>query len=62
MKVELEMAKYLDDRGGKKLKGEPSHRNQRPHEPAGYVLSLAGKRRWTAGQGSIRPYLKAHKD
>ena len=24
MKVELEMAKYLDDRGGKKLKGEPA--------------------------------------
>ena len=24
MKVPLEMAKYLDDRGGKKLKGEPA--------------------------------------
>lgn len=24
MKVELDMAKYLDDRGGKKLKGEPA--------------------------------------
>lgn len=38
LKVDLELAKYLEGRGEKKLKERAGHRDQGPHGLAGTVL------------------------
>ena len=45
LKVDLELAKYLEGRGEKKLKERAGHRDQGPHGLAGTVLARISHKR-----------------